>query len=64
MKKTAFVTGGTGFLGTNLIEELVSEGWEVTALHRPTSNLYLPHRGLQNQFWGFDDLKVCIYQRF
>ncbi len=39
MKKTAFVTGGTGFLGTNLIEKLVSEGWDVTALHRPTSNL-------------------------
>jgi putative ABC transport system permease protein len=26
--------------------------------------IYLTHRGLQNQFWSFDDLKVCIYQRF
>jgi nucleoside-diphosphate-sugar epimerase len=33
------VTGGTGFIGINLIELLVSEGWDVTALHRPTSNL-------------------------
>ena len=35
----AFVTGGTGFLGRNLLEELVAEGWQVTALHRTTSDL-------------------------
>ncbi len=39
MKKIAFVTGGTGFLGRNLIDELLRENWEVTALHRKTSNL-------------------------
>lgn len=39
MAKTAFVTGGTGFIGINLIELLVNEGWDVTALHRPTSDL-------------------------
>ena len=39
MTKTAFVTGGTGFIGINLVELLVDEGWKVTALHRPTSNL-------------------------
>lgn len=39
MTKTAFVTGGTGFIGINLIELLVEEGWEVTALHRATSDL-------------------------
>ena len=39
MAKTAFVTGGTGFIGINLVELLVSEGWHVTALHRPTSDL-------------------------
>ncbi len=37
--RTAFVTGGTGFLGINLIQQLVSEGWEVIALHRSSSNL-------------------------
>lgn len=39
MAQTAFVTGGTGFIGINLVELLVDEGWRVTALHRPTSNL-------------------------
>jgi nucleoside-diphosphate-sugar epimerase len=39
MTKTAFVTGGTGFIGINLLGPLVNEGWDVTALHRPTSNL-------------------------
>ncbi len=31
---TAFVTGGTGFLGRRLIEVLVARGWTVRALHR------------------------------
>ncbi|WP_231759092.1 NAD-dependent epimerase/dehydratase family protein [Microbulbifer elongatus] len=35
----AFVTGGTGFLGANLIEQLVDAGWEVTAMHRPGSDI-------------------------
>lgn len=39
MAKTAFVTGGTGFLGLNLIQQLTEEDWEVTALHRPSSDL-------------------------
>jgi nucleoside-diphosphate-sugar epimerase len=39
MARTAFVTGGTGFIGVNLIELLVHEGWKVTALHRSTSDL-------------------------
>lgn len=39
MHKTAFVTGGTGFIGLNLIRHLRKEGWHVTVLHRPGSNL-------------------------
>ncbi len=35
----AFVTGGTGFLGRHLVELLVENGWEVTALHRKTSDI-------------------------
>lgn len=35
----AFVTGGTGFVGLNLVRELVAQGWDVTACHRAGSNL-------------------------
>ncbi|MFA5957652.1 NAD-dependent epimerase/dehydratase family protein [Hyphomicrobium sp.] len=37
--KTAFVTGGTGFVGLNLVEHLTQSGWDVVALHRPNSEL-------------------------
>jgi len=37
--RTAFVTGGTGFLGVNLIDRLLDDGWTVTALHRTNSKL-------------------------
>src|SRR5437763_1229719 len=33
----AFVTGGTGFIGANLIRELIADGIEVRALARPKS---------------------------
>ncbi|MGE0736086.1 MAG: NAD-dependent epimerase/dehydratase family protein [Alphaproteobacteria bacterium] len=38
-QKVAFVTGATGFLGLNLVEQLCASGWQVTALHRSTSSL-------------------------
>ncbi|WP_226664280.1 NAD-dependent epimerase/dehydratase family protein [Microbulbifer aggregans] len=37
----AFVTGGTGFLGANLIEQLLADGWQVTAMHRSGSDTTL-----------------------
>ncbi|MEO0897866.1 MAG: NAD-dependent epimerase/dehydratase family protein [Bacteroidota bacterium] len=39
MARTAFITGGTGFVGINLIKALLKEDWKLTVLHRPTSNL-------------------------
>lgn len=39
MAKTAFVTGSTGFVGLNLIEELNEQGWHVIAMHRPQSDI-------------------------
>ncbi len=38
-RKTAFVTGATGFLGMNLVEQLSLAEWNVVALHRPSSDL-------------------------
>lgn len=40
--RRAFVTGATGFLGLNLVEQLLAAGWEVTALRREK----LRHRDL------------------
>jgi len=37
-QKTAFVTGATGFLGLNLVEQLTQADWDVVALRRPRSN--------------------------
>ncbi|MGH8707188.1 MAG: SDR family oxidoreductase [Burkholderiales bacterium] len=39
MPRTAFVTGATGFVGLNLVEELLAQGWRVIALHRKDSDL-------------------------
>ncbi len=39
MSLTAFVTGASGFLGSNLVRELGKQGWETTVIVRPTSLL-------------------------
>lgn len=38
MTRTAYVTGSTGFLGTNIVECLIEQGWQVIALRRKSSN--------------------------
>ncbi|MGD9254091.1 MAG: SDR family oxidoreductase [Holophagae bacterium] len=38
-QRTAFVTGATGFLGRNLLEQLVAANWRVVALHRQASRI-------------------------
>ncbi|NNE06281.1 MAG: SDR family oxidoreductase [Xanthomonadales bacterium] len=37
MSLRAFVTGGSGFVGSNLLKQLCQAGWQVTALVRDTS---------------------------
>jgi dihydroflavonol-4-reductase len=39
MARTAFVTGGTGFVGRHVVEQLTALGWRVVALHRPRSDV-------------------------
>ncbi len=39
MNQKMFVTGGTGFVGANLIRLLLQEGYQVKALVRPDSRL-------------------------
>lgn len=34
MSRTAFVTGASGFVGSNLVEALLDAGWRVLAMHR------------------------------
>jgi dihydroflavonol-4-reductase len=36
--QTAFVTGGSGFLGLNLVSQLREAGWKVIAIHRESSS--------------------------
>jgi len=35
--RVAFVTGATGFVALNLVDELLRRGWQVYALHREGS---------------------------
>lgn len=44
MRKTAFVTGASGFLGLNIVEQLVSAGWEIVAFDRGPPNFDLLRR--------------------
>ena len=45
--KTAFVTGGSGFLGRHIIDLLQAEDWQVIAMNRPGSDIaHLQNRGL------------------
>ena len=39
MPQLAYVTGSNGFLGLNLVEELLHQGWRVIALHRAGSDV-------------------------
>lgn len=62
--KNAFVTGGTGFIGINLIQLLVQNDWNVTALHRPTSDLSqlqkLPVHFVEGSITDLESLKSAI----
>ena len=39
MKKT-IVTGGAGFIGSNLVDSLLELGWEVTVIDNESMRIY------------------------
>jgi dihydroflavonol-4-reductase len=48
MARVAFVTGANGFVGLNLVEQLLAQGWRVVALHRAGSDIkYLARMGAE-----------------
>jgi nucleoside-diphosphate-sugar epimerase len=53
---TAFVTGGTGFVGINIVALLRERGWRVVAIHRKGSNTrHLVRLGAELAEAGLDD---------
>jgi nucleoside-diphosphate-sugar epimerase len=64
--RSAFVTGGTGFLGLNLIEQLAARDWQVTALHRPGSDIRLlsrfPVRRVEGDILDVESLRRTMPQ--
>jgi dihydroflavonol-4-reductase len=54
--QTAFVTGGSGFVGLNIVALLKELGWRVVAIHRAKSNtVYLERLGAELRECGLDD---------
>jgi nucleoside-diphosphate-sugar epimerase len=54
--QTAFVTGGTGFVGLNIIALLKERGARVVAIHRKSSNTkYLSQLGAELRECGLED---------
>lgn len=51
-----FITGATGFLGSYLAKSLLLQGHEVSALKRPTSNLYMLGEAASQITWHDGDV--------
>jgi len=67
MARTAFVTGASGFVGSNLCEELLAQGWRVTAMHRadrdPGLLLRLPVERVIGDVTDYRALRAAMPER-
>jgi nucleoside-diphosphate-sugar epimerase len=47
VNKNAFVTGACGFIGSNLVKELLSRNWNVIGITKKIPINYLSHNNLK-----------------
>jgi len=57
--KTAFVTGGAGFLGRNLVEELLESNFDVVVFDRDSPDVILGERGVSFVQGDLTDASAC-----
>jgi UDP-glucose 4-epimerase len=61
--KTALVTGGAGFVGTNLIKKLLSEDYEVVSIDNYSTGIESNHQ-LGAKYYNFDVSKLTDFTPF
>ena len=59
--RIALVTGGTGFIGSHLVESLIQDGWKIRCLIRETSSRrFLGHNEIEFAIGTLDDKTSLI----
>jgi len=61
MKEKVFLTGGTGFIGSHLVPELIKRGYEVYVLERQTSTRYIELKNARVVYGDLRDFYAIKY---